>query len=703
MRTLLALLPAAALTACAGAGARPGTLARRGEARADERGAVLTPEASACRAAPLLTLGETVRGTTTGRADLFHATCAFGAASPDAVYRFRIEQPSHVAVRVSGSFDTVVYLRAACADDDSEVACNDDAGDTHHSAVEADLPAGEYFAFVDGYASEGGGFYTLQVRATPTRVVPALPRLARTVPGEGATVERAAGEGGVEGTVIFARRTYTPHGLTRATVDRPAPHFVVEAVDERGGTVASTDTDEQGRFRLDLPSGATVRVRALSRTRYLDNDIRVVSDPGTERLYEVSTRLLRVQGGERIVLRAGVGGVEPAGAFNILAQFVRYLPYVQRGFGRPLAPLYAFWRRGNNRALPEGNITAFLMDYHRHPGTYALQIQGGDPGREDESDSDQFDDPVILHEFSHFVVHTLAGHYSIGGMHPNGELHFPGQALDEGAASALASAVAGDGHYWDTAGLEPGGTILVDDDSESMPLPDRGLGSQNTAQSLVWDLIDGAEGIGDRDGDGVAIGLSGMMRVYGSFRDDPDAFPGIHTVLERAVALNLLTEAQATRLVRSPQDHGFDFPLPPAQQWPLDLALGGEVQGVVDGQSQPAPSGGRNSPINGYDAVRTFRLRVPRRMLVHLELAIQGPGTQASGTDLDMQLFTRVLHPVARSSREGPTESIRQMLEPGTYIVLVRDADGSPVAMRIGTRGNRAAFTLRARASTEFR
>jgi hypothetical protein len=187
------------------------------------------------------------------------------------------------------------------------------------------------------------------------------------------------------------------------------------------------------------------------------------------------------------------------------------------------------------------------------------------------------------------------------------------------------------------------------------------------------------------------------MRIYASFRDDATAFPGLHTMLERAVELNLVTPQQATRITRHPTDHGFSYPVPIAERWPIDLTLPGEVSGHIDGQSQPAPSGGRNIPWNGFDSIRTYRLVVPRRQVVSLHLQIDGPGTQASGTDLAQHLYTRNLQPLAHSEHETPTEEIARMLDPGTYIVMVRDGDVVPSLMRYGTPGNRADFVLRVR------
>jgi hypothetical protein len=657
----------------------------------------------ACRNAPLLGPGQTIRASTSHRPDLFHASCAYGAGSPDAVYRVHIDRPTHAALHVSAGYDAALHLRRVCADGHTEIACNDDSTDERHSAVEANLAPGDYFVVVDGYESHNEGFYALTYTATATpsgAIASSAPPIEHR-PGE-VTVTRVAGEPGVSGTVHYAKRTVTPHGLTRVTTETEAPHCVVDAVDEHDQVVASTEADDHGAFHLDVQNGARVRIRATTRTTYLGSDIRVVSDPGTESPYEVSTDVMPIAGGEHVAFRADVGGREPAGAFNILTQFVKYLPYVNRGFQRALPPLFAFWRRGNNNTLPQGNITAFLMEYHRHDGSYAMQIQGGDPGSEDASDSDQFDDPVILHEFTHFVVHTMAGHFSIGGRHQNHELHFPGQALDEGAATAIGCAVAGDSRYWDTAGLEPSGDLIVDEDTESMTLPDRGIGSQNSAMTLIWDLADGAEGIQDRDNDGIAIGLTGVMRIYASFRDDLNAFPGIHTVLERGVQLGLFNEQQAARIVRFPVNQGFDFPVATRDRWPTDLTLPSEVRGRIDGQTQPAPSGGTNVPTNGFDAIRTYRFHVQRRGLVYIDLTIDGPGTQQSGTDLDMQLFSRNLVPVGRSDTQSSQEHIRMFLAPGMYILMVRDGDSNASLVAAGTHGNRADFTLRVRQSDQF-
>ncbi len=656
-----------------------------------------------CAASAQLTAGRVQSGDNRGGQDRFHATCGFGALGADKVYSLTLDRPSLVRARLRGTFDTVLSIRAGCGDDTTEVACNDDAErDGTNSALSVELPAGTYSIIADGFTADGRGTFTLAVEVAPLAGAATLPvSIERPAEGDGVTVA-TSNTAGVTGTATFAKRSFTPRGLTRAVQWLPAARAHVVARDNHEQIVAQTDTDEHGAFRLPLAAGANVRVQLESRTTYLGSDLRVVSDPGTERPYVLSTHPMLLQPGATVTFRADVGRSEPAGAFNILANFVKYLPHVQGAFdGRMLPPLYAFWRRGNNQALPQGSITAFLGEYPRHAGTYALQIQGGDAGQEDLSDADQFDDPVVLHEFSHFVVRTLAGQFSLGGNHPGRALYFPGLAMDEGFASALACAVAGNSRYWDTAGLEPEeplaqarGRVLLDEDSERLTADLRGIGSQDVSQAMLWDMMDGAEGLPDADNDGVAIGLTNALRIYHSFQEG-DAPPAMNSFLERGVTLNLLTDAQARSLVRSPEHLGFGYPIQPGERWPEDLQLGVERRGRIDGRTNPAPSGGHNNAYNGFDAARLYRFRLMQRQRVQIDLTIDGAGTAATHTDVDMTLMARNLHRLASSDGTSNTEHISQELDAGMYLIHVHDGDMGSPGRRDG--GNRATYTLRVR------
>lgn len=123
---------------------------------------------TACRQATVLTPGRTVTGTTAGN-DVFHASCAGNARSPENLYRLVLRRRSHVRLEVTstnGSYDPAIYLRANCADQGTERACVDDTNGTTNAVIEDDFDAGTYTVFVDGFSQNNAGPYTLRADVT---------------------------------------------------------------------------------------------------------------------------------------------------------------------------------------------------------------------------------------------------------------------------------------------------------------------------------------------------------------------------------------------------------------------------------------------------------------------------------------------------------------------------------------------------------
>jgi hypothetical protein len=122
-------------------------------------------------------------------------------------------------------------------------------------------------------------------------------------------------------------------------------------------------------------------------------------------------------------------------------------------------------------------------------------------------------------------------------------------------------------------------------------------------------------------------------------------------------------------------------------RWPLDLSLPATVTDKVDGLTDPAPSGGSRRPENGFDALRVYRVQVTSRAWLNLELRIQGSGTPTDHTDLDLELRDIRGEVIASTRGTLPRETLARLLQPGWYIVYVRD----------GGNGNRARFDLTVR------
>jgi len=197
----------------------------------------LRPPGELCRAATVITPGQPVSGTTSDTTSSFEGSCAGRGA--DRVYALDVTAPSRARVRMQSTHDGVVYLRSACADPSTEIACNDDFRDTRHSLATATLQPGRYYVFADGYAAvgegEAAGDYTLDVELAPAAGSGAAGDTCASAiayqPGQPLTADTmrfsddAAGSGGGQGApAATARRELRWRTRGRARVGQASEH-----------------------------------------------------------------------------------------------------------------------------------------------------------------------------------------------------------------------------------------------------------------------------------------------------------------------------------------------------------------------------------------------------------------------------------------------------------------------------------------------
>jgi hypothetical protein len=87
------------------------------------------------------------------------------------------------------------------------------------------------------------------------------------------------------------------------------------------------------------------------------------------------------------------------------------------------------------------------------------------------------------------------------------------------------------------------------------------------------------------------------------------------------------------------------------------------------------------------DRAPARRLRRRQRRWPLGTVRVEGSGAAGDRSDLDLSLWTRRAEPLASAEGPGARHELRRPLEPGAYVVVVRDAGN----------GNRARFTLEAR------
>jgi hypothetical protein len=209
----------------------------------------------------------------------------------------------------------------------------------------------------------------------------------------------ALGESTVTGTITYARRPLTTSGLG-AAVQQPLEGVIVQLVDSGGMTRAMALTDEMGRYSITamIAQGSMVTIRAraarndpayqfsvenFSGAVYGTSSAPFVAEPSTTR--------------DLVIAESN-----NAGAYAIFDTIRRGLDFVRRVLPRAAPNLRVRWERGRT---PPGGTSYFV------PGQNAIFLLGG------PSDSDEFDLPVIYHEFGHFVEHNYSRTSSPGGAH----------------------------------------------------------------------------------------------------------------------------------------------------------------------------------------------------------------------------------------------------------------------------------------------
>lgn len=133
-----------------------------------------------------------------------------------------------------------------------------------------------------------------------------------------------------------------------------------------------------------------------------------------------------------------------------------------------------YWIKGFNPAsyFNETSPLSFFDSSASLSEAPSLYILGGSNGDYNDSDTDHFDDSVIIHEYGHFLEKHYWRTDSPGGVHNGNLIIDPRLAFSEGFANFLPSAVLGSNYYIDTMGSPYGSSptgFKIDLENEPNP------------------------------------------------------------------------------------------------------------------------------------------------------------------------------------------------------------------------------------------
>jgi len=319
------------------------------------------------------------------------------------------------------------------------------------------------------------------------------------------------------GNAMYQKVDVTDFGLDieHATL-RPIRNARIE-VYEAGRVISVSDTDNNGEFVVAIPPDATdMIIRAVSRLRTVD--LKVEDNTNASQFYYISSAEIDMR--DRPARVSLVDRTRKSGAFNILEQIQRSNDFVHAADPQFQAfPFVIFWSERNQKQTgitsPKDGLIGTTFFSLTSSTAYIL----GDRN----TDSDEYDDSVLIHEYAHMLAAKFSRDDSIGGAHRPGDNLDPRVAWSEGWANFFSAAVRNDSVYRDSSG--PGGSNVLRFDLEDNYPPGSwtGYGSETSIQALLLPEV-----LNQMDGGKV----SGVTLADGSFLVDRAQFVGkpIHRV-----------------------------------------------------------------------------------------------------------------------------------------------------------------------------
>ncbi len=357
----------------------------------------------------------------------------------------------------------------------------------------------------------------------------------------------------ISGQVTYTFVPVNENGLdSSATEERPIRGVIVQ-LRSRGVVFSVGNTDEQGRYRLQVPRDASVTVVVRAELGSVKTpNTRVISNTNENALYElISSTDTKTQDITDF-------------NFNATTSFDTSQQYLKRN-GAPFAildtlytaqqkirsidpniifpPLTVNWSEQNTSQINSDNTA--LGDIGTSFYTRNQLFILGDA----DTDADEYDRHVIAHEWSHYFEDNFSRSDSIGGQHGNRSILDATVAFSEGFANAWAAILLDDSNYRDTD--RSGIAVAFDVDEDLVPnsalsefdnsiLVD-GYYSEYSIQGIIYDLYDS----GANDDDSTSIPLVILYDTLTGPQKDTTAFTTIFsflTGLKTFLSANQLTE-----------------------------------------------------------------------------------------------------------------------------------------------------------------
>ncbi|PHS40622.1 MAG: hypothetical protein COB07_03715 [Sulfurovum sp.] len=303
----------------------------------------------------------------------------------------------------------------------------------------------------------------------------------------------------------------------------------VDAIDISNTSLVSTTTDSSGHYTFSVPNNTQMKIRVsakMLRTGTPSWDVKVIDNTNSNALYVMEGALSpsgTADSQRHLNASSGWGGTaytstRTAAPFAVLDNAYSSMQTVLSANANTVfPPLQMNWSISNISVLGDTSLGQITTSHYSNGNLFIL----GDA----DSDTDEYDDHVIAHEWGHYYEDKFSRSDSIGGSHGQNNTLDIRVAFGEGWGNAFSAMALEDPDYFDTLGLSQasGFTFNV----ESGTSATKGWYSESSVQRILYDVYDS----NDDSNDTLSLGFAPIHKVFTGAQKSTPAFTSIFTFI----------------------------------------------------------------------------------------------------------------------------------------------------------------------------
>lgn len=307
---------------------------------------------------------------------------------------------------------------------------------------------------------------------------------------------------------------------------------VVKLLDANNNVLKSTTTDSNGFYQFSgVQESIKVKVRVYAKMQKSGTpswNVKVVDNTNSDAQYAMDGSLSSTgtsNSTRNLNAPSGWGGTSytdtrTAAPFAMLDDIYHAMQRVLSADAQAVFPaLQVNWSVNNVSASGDTTQGQIETSHYTNSNLYIL----GDA----DTDTDEYDNHVIAHEWGHYYEDNFSRLDSIGGSHGGDELLEIRVAFSEGWGNAFAAMALDDPIYYDTQDSEQSGGFNFNVEEETHT--NAGWYSESSIQRILYDLYDAHD---DSNGnDNLSLGFTPIYNVFTGAEKVNPAFNSIFSFI----------------------------------------------------------------------------------------------------------------------------------------------------------------------------